>query len=191
MRVALLLLALTAVASGQQRDIFQIGAFGGVAPAEPVYTQYFVGGWMGVGLGQAARLEVSGSFRDGLESESDLGTFLRREALLDPDDAISDRPLWTAEGLVRVEPLRGKWGVLQSTVDGFAVHFGFGGGVRKLVSEGDLEHVAPTGILATGLDLRFADWFRVRVDARGYGFWRRDDTLGLGAEILLGVGAGV
>lgn len=191
MRAAVLVLVLTAAAAAQDRDIFQIGAFGGVAPAEPIHTQFFLGGWMGVGLGQAARLEVSGSYRDGLESESDLGTFLRREALLDPDDAIADRALWTAEGLIRVEPLRGKWGLLQSTVDSFAVHFGFGGGVRKLISEADLEHMVPTGVLATGLDLRFGDWFRLRVDARGYGIWRRDDTLGLGAEILLGVGAGV
>ncbi len=191
MRVAALLLALTATSVAAERDLFQIGAFGGVAPAEPIHTHYFVGGWMGVGLGDSARLEISGSFRDGLESESDLGAFLRREALLDPGDPIADRPLWTAEGLIRIEPLRGKWAVIQSTIDDFAVHVGFGGGVRKLQSGLEDDDLAPAGILAAGVDLRFVGWLRLRLDARGYGFLRRDDTLGLGAEVLLGIGAGV
>jgi hypothetical protein len=188
---ALLLVVVLCASAHAERDIFQVGAFGGVGPTEPVHTHYFFGGWMGVGLGDSARLELSGSLRDGLESETDLGNFLRTEALLDPGDPIADRPLWTVEGLVRVVPLRGRWAVVQSTIDSFALHFGFGGGVRKLVSFADEEHLAPTGILATGLDLRFVDWLRVRIDARGYGLMRRDDTLGLGAEILVGVGAGL
>jgi hypothetical protein len=188
---ALLLVVVLCASAHAERDIFQVGAFGGVGPTEPVHTHDFFGGWMGVGLGDSARLELSGSLRDGLESETDLGNFLRTEALLDPGDPIADRPLWTVEGLVRVVPLRGRWAVVQSTIDSFALHFGFGGGVRKLVSVADEEHLAPTGILATGLDLRFVDWLRVRIDARGYGLMRRDDTLGLGAEILVGVGAGL
>ena len=190
MRVLALLVALCGTAAAE-RDIFQVGAFGGVGPTEPIHNHYFVGGWMGVGLGSAARLELSGSLRDGLETETDLGDFLRTEALLDPGDAIADRPLWTVEGVLRVEPLRGRWAVLQETVDGYAAHLGFGGGVRKLVSFADEEHLAPTGILAAGLDLRFVDWLRVRIDARGYGILRRDDTLGLGAELLVGVAAGL
>ena len=178
-------------AQGVDRDVFQIGAFGGIAPSEPVHTEYLVGGWMGVGIGPFVRLEVSGSFRDGLTSESDLGEFLRQEALLDPEDPVADRTRWTAEGLLRVEPLRGKWALLQSTATGFAAHLGFGGGVRAVVSGGGNEHLTPTGLTAVGLDLRLLPWLLFRTDVRGYGVWRRDDSMGFGAEVLLGLGGRV
>ncbi len=188
MRWAFVLLVLAAAAGAREHDVFQVGAFGGVAPSEPVYTEYLVGGWMGVGLGPHVRLELSGSWRDGLESESDLGAFMRREALLAPDDPIADRTRWSAEGLLRIEPLRGKGAVLTETLAGFAGHVGIGAGARAMVSERGNEHTAPAAILAAGLDARLLDWLLVRLDVRGYGLWRRDDTLGLGAELLLGVG---
>ncbi len=182
------LLLLASVAWAAPADVFQAGAYGGVGPAEPIYTQYLVGGWLGVGLGQHLRLEASGSFQDGLEQESDLGGFLRQEALLDPTDAVADRVLWTGELLLRIEPLRGKWAALQTSLADFAANIGVGGGVRAHESIIGETHLAPTGLLTAGLDFRPVDYLIVRLDSRVYAQWRRDETVGVGAEVLLGVG---
>lgn len=186
------LLAVLALAglTGAAPDAAQVGLYGGVGPSEPLHTQYLAGGWVGVGLGEHLRVELSGSFQGGLSQRSDLYEFLLTESLIDPDDALADEVVWTAEALLRLEPLRGRLALLQAAAGGYALHIGAGGGVRALESPHGAGHLAPTGLLAVGADLVLVEWLRVRADVRGYGMVRRDDTFGMGAELLLGVGAG-
>jgi len=187
-RLAFLLsLGLPALGYGADVGRVQIGVHGGVAPAEPIYTYGLVGGWIGVG-GRTLRLDLSGAWQDGLESRTQLSEFLEDESLLDGEAPVADRTLWSAEGVLRVVPLRGKFALLQSSLGDFAFHFGFGGGVRA--QEGpDSLYLAPNGLASLGADLHFGDTLLVRFDTRGFALVRRDRSLGLGAELLVGLGA--
>lgn len=168
----------------------QGGVYGGVGPAESLYTNWLAGGWFGVGVTERLSLEASGSYQDGLSQRTDLFEFLLDEALIDPDDALADEIRWTAELLARLEVLQGKLALLQSTLAGpHALHVGLGGGVRALSSASGAEHLAPTALVAVGADLGLTRWLVLRTDLRGYGQVRRDESFGLGAEILLGLGA--
>ncbi len=184
-----LLFAGSAAAAPPPADRVQGGLISGLDPSAPLYTQLLVGGWLGVGLGDTWRLELSGSWQDGLESETDTSTFLHDEALLSDGDALADRTRWTADLLLRAEPLRGKIAILQTTLTGFAAHVGFGPGLRAQASRGGEEHLAPAFLAATGVDLRLLGWLLLRFDLRGYALLRRDDTVGGGAELLFGAGA--
>lgn len=185
---AAVLLAASPAPAQPAADRGQIGVYGGIGPAEALHTSYLVGGWGGVGLGEQLRLEISGSYQEGLSQSSELYDFLRKESLLDDDDALADRVRWTAECLLRVEPLRGKLAFLQAVGPAIALHLGAGGGVRALASDAGDDHLAPTGVLAAGSDFRLTSWLLLRLDAHGYGALRRDDTFGLGAELLAGLG---
>ncbi len=175
--------------AGTEPDRFQVGLYGGLGP-EPLYLQGLIGGWLGAALTPRLRLELSGSWQDGLESRTDLADFLLDEALLDPDDPIADRTVFTAEALLRFEPARGKLAFLQSTLGGFAVHLGLGAGVRGRTGEA-VDQVSPAAIRAGGSDLRLGGMVRLRFDLRGPASLRRDDSVALGGEILLGVGVGL
>ncbi len=185
----LLLLVAAAHAAPPPADVLQGGLLGGVGPAEPLYTHVVLGGWVGVGLGDTWRLELTGTWQDGLESETDISTFLRTEALLDEDDALADRTVWTVDLLLRAEPLRGKVAALQTTLGGFTAHVGGGAGLRAQRSRTDDDHLAPSVLAAAGADLRLLDWLLLRLDLRAFALLRRDDTVGGGAELLLGAGA--
>ncbi len=175
--------ALPATASGAG----QVGVYGGVGPAEPLYTYGLVGGWVGFGSA-TLRLELSGSYQDGLETRSELSEFLESESLIDADSAFADRTLWTGEGLLRVVPLQGKLGFLQTTLSTFALHFGFGGGVRGQLGP-DGVNVSPTALASIAADLHLGSTLLLRLDTRGFAVVRRDRSIGLGAEFALGVGA--
>ena len=164
-----------------------MGLYGGVGPAEPLYLHGVVGGWLGLSLGDLWRLELSGSFQDGLESRTDLARFLDEEALLDPADPLADRTLWTAELLLRAEPLRGRVALLQTTAGHFTLHLGGGLGLRALDGAAGA-HLAPAGVAAGGFDLRPLGALLLRLDLRAFAALRREASLGLGAELLLGVG---
>lgn len=190
MRAALILCLLSsaALAAGPKGDGFQIGVYGGGVPTEPLYTRLFAGGWIGLGVGERWRLELSGAYAEGLSQRTELYDFLEGEALLSKDDPLADPLRFTVEGWLKIEPLRGKLALLQSTLGGYRQSFGFGLGGRGQQDQAGATYTSPAGLLSTSLDVHLGDLLLLRLEGRGFAQLRRDESIGLGAEILLGFG---
>lgn len=167
----------------------QGGLLAGLGPTEPLATQVMVGAWFGLPLGERFQVEGSGTFQDGLEQRSELSRFLTAEDLLDTRDAIADRTLWTGELTLRLVPLRGKLALLQASLGSFALHTGVGGGVRATESLDETESaIMPAGLLTAGVDFLPGRTLILRFETRVVAQIRRDDTAGMLAELLLGIG---
>ncbi len=168
---------------------FQGGVLAGIGPTEPLSTQLMVGAWVGAPLGKRWQVELSGTYRDGFDRHTDLYRFLKSEQLLDTKNAIADRTLWTGDVALRFVPLRGKLALLQSSLGAFALHTGVGAGVRATESlDGVRAATLPAGLLAAGIDFLPGNVLIVRLDTRLVGHQRFDDSVGVLAEVLLGIG---
>lgn len=187
MRVALVLGLVVLVVPGAATGAGHVGVYGGVGPSEPLYTYGLVGGWLGFG-GRRLRLELSGSYQDGLQTRSEVSEFLVAESLIDEESAFADRTVWTGEGLLRLVPMQGKLGLLQTTSSTFALLFGVGGGIRGQLGP-DGVNASPSALTSVAVDLHLGPTFLLRFDTRGFAVLRRDRSVGLGAEIIGGLGA--
>ncbi|MBU0552214.1 hypothetical protein KKF91_20465 [Myxococcota bacterium] len=169
-------------------DAFQIGLYAGGVPSEPLSTQLLGGGWLALALNDHWRVEASGAYAEGLSRRTALYDFLSSGGLLAKDEPLADALRFTAEGWIKVEPLRGKVALLQATLGGYRQAFGLGLGGRWRANAAGEGYVAPAVAAATSLDLLLGAAALLRFEARALAERRRDASISLGAELLLGVG---
>jgi outer membrane beta-barrel protein len=165
--------------------------FGGVIPNDPFLTYIPVGGRFNYYFLESISLEVAGSWT-GLQSDSELASFLKNERNINAQVDLLDIQQWRANAGVVWSPFYGKLALLQRKLGhfDFSLMGGFGAlGVQspKADRTGFEDNIKPEGVLGAGLRFFLDERFSLRIDFRQGIFEKIGGGVSTPSEITLGI----
>ena len=150
---------------------FELGLFTGIIPNDPYLSYVPIGGRFAYFFTDSLGVEAGGSWT-GLQSETDLTTFLLAEERWESTDEVANTQQWRANAVAVWSPFYGKLALLQRKLSHFDLNVSGGLGVVQLTSPTDdavlttEDSIQVEIILGAGARVFLTEDFALRLDYR-------------------------